>query len=294
MKRLFILIAIISVALTGCLKDKPNVDFSNIKPVVEISTANFTSTANTLPSGQENFGNATLIFAIIDSNVTFDVNYASVNPPASDVKVTVGVNDAARTAYNGSSDIQYLPFPDGSYSLDTPTVTIKAGTRVATVHVSFKPSLIDPTKSYLLPISITDASGNAISGNFNTIYLHQVGNPIAGSYTQEWIRYNTATQTGTPAFDQTFGATFIPISPTEISVDSGTGVTYLLSFTNDNGVLSDFQVQFDPQSVTNAGITIDEGPKIIVADPINHKFEFNFRYTNSAGSPRNITDKFSQ
>src|SRR5947208_1416965 len=86
------------------------------------------------------------------------------------------------------------------------------------------------------------------------------------SVIQEWIRYNNAGGTGTPAFDQTFPTLFKALTPTEVSVDSGTGVTYLVSFTDNNGVLSDFHVEFDPASVTAAGITISDGPKVVVAD----------------------------
>jgi len=144
----------------------------------------------------------------------------------------------------------------------------------------------------MIPISIKTAAGVTISGNLGTIYLHQIGNPIAGAYTHEWIRYNNVGGTGTPAYDQTYSDVFSPLNGTTISAQSGTGVNYVLSFTNTGGVLSNFQVAFDAASVTASGITITGGPTIIVADPVNRKYQFNFTYNNASGSPRNITDKF--
>lgn len=294
MKRLFLFLSIIAVTLSSCLKDTPNVDFSTLKPVVEISSANFTSTPNTLASGLENFGNAGLIFAIMDSNVTFNINYADVNPPKSDVSVSIGVNDAARNAYNANSAVQFQPFPAGTFSLASNSVTIHAGTRIATVTVHFRPSLIDPTQSYMLPLTITDASGNTISGNFNTIYLHQIGNPIAGSYSWDFTRYNNAQGTGTPSSLSFIGGntTFIPTSPTNIEVRSGyyNQPRYEVSFTNNNGVLSNFQVSLNADDVkymNDNGITIVSGPTILAADPVNHVFEF--QYTTNA---RYIIDKY--
>src|SRR5262249_46991139 len=123
------------------------------------------------------------------------------------------------------------------------------------------------------------------------------GNPIAGIYTQEWIRYNTATQTGTPAFDLDLSpAVFAPLDGTTVTALSGTGISYVITFTNTAGVLSDFNVSFDPADIkaNGGGITITGGPTIITADPTTGSYEFNFTYNNAAGSPRNITDIYGK
>jgi hypothetical protein len=63
---------------------------------------------------------------------------------------------------------------------------------------------IDFTHNYMLPVKIADASGQTISGNFGVAYFHLIGNPIAGSYTHEWLRWNgqTGAGTGPPTFDE--------------------------------------------------------------------------------------------
>ncbi|HEY4937264.1 MAG TPA: DUF1735 domain-containing protein, partial [Puia sp.] len=233
MKKIVIYLLISSaIFMTGCLKDTPNVDFSGGSTIAELSHASITP--NGAPSsGLTYFGAATLpVFSSLDPDtVTFDVNIASDYPPTTDVSVTVAIDDAKRVAYNATGGVQFEAQPDSTFSFPTTTAVIKAGFRLVQFTVIFFPAKIDPTRTYMLPITLTDASGITISGNLATIYFHIVGNLLAGSYSQEWIRYNTATQTGTPAYDLDVSpGIFIPVSPTEISVTSGTGVTYYLSF----------------------------------------------------------------
>jgi hypothetical protein len=303
MKKIVIYLLISSaIFMTGCLKDTPNVDFSKSGVIAELSHASITP--NGAPSsGLTYFSSATLplFTSSAPDTITFDVNIASDYPPTSDVSVTVAVDDAKRTAYNGMGGVQFDAQPDSTFSLPVTTMTIKAGFRLATFMVIYYPAKIDPTQTYMLPITLTDASGIAISGNLATIYFHIVGNLLAGSYSQEWIRYNTATMTGTPAFDEDVSpGIFIPVSPTEIQVQSGTGTYYFLSFTNNNppggndlSLLTDFTVSVSAADFAKNGITLASGPTVVLADPANHTFTLNFGYLNGSGSPRNITDKFT-
>ena len=146
----------------------------------------------------------------------------------------------------------------------------------------------------MIPITIVTApTGAQISSNFKTIYYHFIGNPLAGNYKQQWIRYNSATQTGTPYADSSFIGTLAPVDGTTLSAASGTGVHYIITFSdNGGGVYSDFNVSFDPKEIAGSGITISGGPTVVSADPIAGKYEFNFTYLNGKGQPRNITDKF--
>jgi hypothetical protein len=158
------------------------------------------------------------------------------------------------------------------------------------------PTKINLLNNYMLPISITVApAGSSISANFKTIYYHLIGNPIAGLYNWEWIRYNNADGTGTPAYDLDLSpGVFAPIDNTTVSIASGTNVNYILTFKNTAGVLSDFNVSLEAASVTTAGITITGGPTIITADPTTGTYKFNFTYDNNAGGLRNITDIFTK
>lgn len=299
MKKLSISIPVVLLLfLTGCLKDKANVDFSNQGYIAEISTASTNGTTNAPSGGLTFFDGATLNPGASDpDSVMFTVNIASDYPPTKDVPVTIAVNDAARTAYiSDPSKIQFKPFPSNAYSIATTTGVIKAGHRLDTFWVVFTHANWDPTQSFMLPITITSATGTTISGNMSTIYFHIIGNPLAATYTREWIRYNSATQDPAALVADNFkSVSWTPVSPTTISVPSGTGVNYQLSFVNNGGTLSNFSVAFPdsgPGSASDAGITITSGPTIITADPVAKKYSFNFTYNNSTGAARNITDNY--
>jgi hypothetical protein len=274
------------VLLQSCLKDKnqsANFSGEETQPIVEIPEG-----------GMGNFAASALNLTSDPDTIIFHVNLASTEFLNHDVTVTIGYDAAALASYNARGGLQYQKFPDSIYKLPTTKVTIKAGTRAVAIPLIMYTSKIDPTTNYMLPVTIMDASGVTPSGNFGTIWFHLIGNPIAGSYTHEWIRWNNATGTGTPTFDQIYGDAFSPIDPNTIAVQSGTGVTYIVHFdgTNINN-LSNFQASFDPADVAAAGITITSGPTVVLADPVNKKYTFTFNYTNSAGSPRVIQDKFT-
>jgi hypothetical protein len=303
MKKIVICLLISSaIFMTGCLKDTPNVDFSKSGVIAELSHASITP--NGAPSsGLDYFNSATLpVFPSLDPDtITFDVNIASAYPPTSDVSVTVAVDDAKRVAYNATSSVPFDAQPDSTFSLPATTGVVKAGVNIAQFIVIYYPAKIDPTKSYMLPITLTDASGLTISGNLATIYFHIIGNLIAGSYSQEWIRYNMAGMTGPPDFDEDLSpGIFVPVSPTEIAVSSGSGPNYYLSFTNNNppggsdlSLLTDFKLTMLASEFTADGITLSAGPTLVLADPVHHKYTFNYGYLNATPAARNITDKFT-
>jgi hypothetical protein len=280
---------VVAVIGSSCVKSvSGRTDFSNLSPTVLIPEG-----------GSSNFKSNALLFPPTDNADTtyFHLNYAATTVAPVDEVITIGIDQAALAAYNALGGNQYEIFPDSIFSFTTTSVTVPKGANYsAGVPLILFPSKVDLLKNYMLPISIQTApAGSTISSNFKTIYYHLIGNPIAGLYTQEWIRYNNAAGTGTPAYDLDLSpGVFAPIDGTTVSIASGTGVNYLLTFTNTAGVLSNFAVTFDAASVTTANITITGGPTIITADPTTGTYVFNFTYNNSAGSARNITDKFGK
>src|SRR4051812_28064778 len=167
MKKIFIsLLALSMLLLSACLKDKPAVDFSTVGTIIEILPVN--------GGGLENLGGAELNF---DATETIDsaaivLNIASPEPLNNQLTISMKVNDNKRIVYNSSNPVQYDTFPDSLYSFPITSVTIPAGEHLDTLQVYFYPSKIDTTKNYMLPISIEDAQGQTISGNFGTIYFH--------------------------------------------------------------------------------------------------------------------------
>jgi hypothetical protein len=278
---------LVAVIGQSCVKSvSGRTDFENLAPTVLMSDG-----------GMANFQANALLFPPTDPADTayFHVEYASTTTAPQDEVVTIAIDQAALDAYNALGGNQYTIFPDSIFSFSTTSVTIPKGNNYsAGIPLIVFPDKINLLNNYMLPISIkVTPKGSTISSNYTTIYYHLIGNPIAGLYSQEWIRYNNAGGTGTPAYDLDLSpGVFAPLDGTTISVSSGTGVNYILTFTNTGGVLSNFQVSLDPASVTAAKITITGGPTIITADPTTKTYQFNFTYNNSSGAARNITDKF--
>lgn len=281
------------LGLGSCVKDRNDLatDFSNLQPLVEIRD-NISGIGN--DAGLSNFGKATLNFGDDTTDLhiqSFYVNLASVYPLNHDLKVTVGVDQSALDAYNAdpNNGTKFEMMPDSIYTLLQTQVTIPAGERVALVSVQFTPSKIDPSKSYMLPISVTDAEGTNISGNFGTIYYHLIGNPIAGSYSWDFYRWSVPDTSGAPDGFSFTGETalFIPDDATTIEVPSGYYIQprYVLSFENNNGVLSNFSVKLNDDDVAAMaanGVVVTAGPIIEIADPINHHYRFYYTTASRA------------
>jgi hypothetical protein len=151
---------------SSCLKDTPAVDFSTVGTIIEIIPAD--------GGGLENFDAAALTFNPADGtdSADIDLNIASPKPLTKAVSITLAVDDGLRSSYNSSNGTSYEAMPDSVYSFPVKSGTINAGDRLDTVRVTFYPSKIDSSKSYMLPVSIKDAQGQTISGNFGSIYFH--------------------------------------------------------------------------------------------------------------------------
>jgi len=304
MKKISILTVCIAALLTGCLKDDAPVDFGQIKPTVML-----------INSGLGYFSSAALIFASDTLTVPFQVNLASQDRFSKDITVELGVDDQAISDYNAKGGIQYEKMADSSYSFPTSSVTIAAGQRVVTVYVTFYKHTFDPSKSYMLPISITSADGTDLSSNFNTMYFHVIGNPLAGSYSWDFYRWNDAADTTGPPNSTVFegeDAVGGPVDATTILLPEGYldanglglgGVS--IGFTNTNGVISDPYVFIDEatqKAIDDNGFQVITAPKIIsyqiVGDASTHytgsTFRVYFEIVNSSGGNRKTINNYTK
>ena len=276
------------VSLSSCIKDvnKGN-EVTGLQPMALIPEG-----------GMANFSKASLSYPSSDLTDTFffHANYAATNVAPRDITVTLGYDANALTNYNANSTIKFAKFPDSIYSFTSTSVTIKKGVNYsAAIPLAVFPSLIDPSQNYMLPISITDAQGTTVSGNFGTIYFHLIGNPIAGAKNEEWIRWNNSTGAGSPTYDFSYSNVFSPNSPTEVSVQSqGNGLVFIIDFVNTGGVLSNFTCSIDPSSYGNAGLgTLVNAPAITVSPDLK-TFSILFSYLNTSGAARVINEIFTK
>jgi len=153
--------------LSSCLKDSQYAEnFQAAKPLVELpGAANVSGTAGPF----EIDSLAVNPSATTPLNVA--VNLASPHTLSSGLTVGLSVNAAALTAYNTANGTNYQLLPAADYT-STLSTTIPAGQNLANVVVNIITSKIDPTQSYVLPLTITNGGGQQIS-NYNTI-LYQL------------------------------------------------------------------------------------------------------------------------
>lgn len=296
MKKLIIVLGVLTVSLTSCLKDKPNVDFSNISAFAEF-----------VHSGLPYFGaDAITDGADANGNVTrdFQINITGEYPPTKDVVVTIAPDNSFIGPYNTANPVVlYDPMPTGTFSFSATSVTIKAGTRLATLTLTVKKGSLDPSKSYMLPVKIASATGVSTSANFNVHYFHFIGNDFAGAYKYDYTRYNNDSPTGPTLVDNKNQAgAILPITPTEFQMETGYNnnhVKYDITFTRTvtAGVVtySNWKVKFDAASVatgwTPNTITATQGPTFKTLDPANKVFEIEYQAFNGSNF-RYIIDKY--
>lgn len=307
---LFLVMALI-VGLTSCLK-KDAMNFDPDQKTASTLELEYIAggPGSAIGSGLQYFGGGALLYPPADVSDTINFNVRVAGPAlGKDLTVTLGPDSKAILDNFAKDSISFEAMPTSLYKILNPTITIKAGQRFAPVKVVVFPNQIDPTKNFMLPISVTDAQGTNVSSNFGHIYLHTIGNPLAGSYTWDFTRYNGDT-TGTKNGSSFTGASANPVpsgpnslvlpdSYLQTFVDPTAGVT--ISFKNSNGVLSNFNAYFDPATLANLAtnsFTIAVAPKLvgykIVGDASTHyagsTFRVYFVLINSSGGTRSLID----
>lgn len=182
---------IILLSLSACLKDSPRTtNFNIVQPVIEQLPA-----PNLLFSGATSGANTYCYYKElrVDSSYSWtDSLPIDVGGPliGSNVVVTFGIDTANFNAFNNNNGGGFTVLPSADYTyVNGNTVTIPANTGTAACYIKFNTKTIDWTKSYILPIAITNASGQTISGNYGTIMYYIVpGNQYMGLYLSQGYR----------------------------------------------------------------------------------------------------------
>ncbi|UOE49674.1 DUF1735 domain-containing protein [Mucilaginibacter sp. SMC90] len=186
-KRFIPALAIV-MGLSSCLKDKnPQLDFSKLKPVVEISVPLTTDTGVPSPDNSGDGAANTFSFAFVASTSAIPyqipVNYA-YSKPSPGITATMAIDPKILDDYNDIEGTDLEVLPAQNYTISDLKVNIASGTQVAYLPINFVNTLaLDATKSYALPIKIASAPGAEISGNYGSvIVLITIKNKYDGNY----------------------------------------------------------------------------------------------------------------
>jgi len=269
-----------------------------------------------LGSGTSNFKASNLLVNTaspdtLELEVTADL--ASNNSNNGPVTVTLGLDNAAITAYNAANGTNFQPFPANAYKFVSTTVTIPGGLEhYGSTTVWIFQDKLDPSVSYILPVTITDAGGKSVSSNQNVIYYNVIGNPLAGIYLHSFYRWNSpVTDTALPPNSTVFTNTphvVPPITATTVLLpedylETFVGVGVNLTITNNNGVLSNPVVSLDAASIAAiaaGGFTIVVPPKLVgytivgtaATKYAGTRFRIYLQVINSGGATRTLIDNF--
>lgn len=289
--------------MTSCLDgDQQNTPYGGSPTIVEMSY--ILPTSANLNSGLQFFSGQTLLLNPGHTADTITFGATVQGSFTEDVNVTIGVNKNKIADNKPNDHLDYALMTEGTqYKLLSTTGTIHPGrTPYVTFQVVFFPPNIDFTKSFILPIDVTNDKGITISSNFGTVYFHIIGNPLAGLYDWKFTRYDNATGTGSPNANLSFDfgengdGVFLPDDPTTIETTTGyVAGTYIITFDDDGkGTLSNFKAVIDPDLVNgdwkDQGISITTDPKITVS-PDYKTISIHFQVRNSVG-PRDLTDVY--
>jgi len=206
---------------------------------------------------------------------TVMADLASANSNNGAVTVTIGIDNTVIATYNAANGTNFQPMPANAFKIVSTSITIPGGlSHYGTSTVWIFQNQLDPSVSYMLPVSLTDGGGKKLSSNQNTIYYNVIGNPLAGNYLQNFYRWNNTSDTTTPPNSTVFTNQPVIVAPVTAStvilpesyMETFLGVGISLSITNTAGVLSNPTVFLDPTALaafSANGFSVVTSPKLV-------------------------------
>ncbi|HVX28734.1 MAG TPA: DUF1735 domain-containing protein, partial [Parafilimonas sp.] len=201
------------------------------------SSVDLTPSFYFLNGDTSSFSNTLILFTSSDT-ITYNAIVSSTYLLPRNVNVTLGVVSDSLASYNASHGTDYQLMPANAYSFQT-QYNASDSSVFDTVHVSIYKHALDASKSYMLPIGITDAGGIAIDAGTSTIYLHTTSSVLSGIYNSTGIKtlYTADSVTSVDTFEIT--KSLIPVTATESDIDyadlGSNGWKYKLYFYLSNG-----------------------------------------------------------
>lgn len=289
-------IMIAAFVVSSCLEG----DEINTPPGGSAPFIMMTNNANGGPAvytGLRYFPNQALLLnpTVDNDTVTFAVTLQGVKTYAKDINITLSSPEEALDDYFDVDEIPYEMLPAEGYTMLATSGVIPKGQTYAEFKIVLHPSQIDLKKNYMIPITASNDAGITVSSNYNIVYYHMIGNPIAGLYDWEFIRYATPDGAGDPDIHTFDDAVFAPVNGTTVTVPTGyyTGPNYIITFDDDGaGNLSNFKAVLDPDALAAdwgpAGIEVVTGPTITVNADYT---QYTIKYTTKT---RNVTDIYTK
>lgn len=289
----FWLILFCVVSLTACLKDK-DYDDGRYGSVRETGG----KYVSLIVGGLNNFTKSSILISTLSPDVktvevTVSLDFAQKT--TSPMTVKIGLDNAKIATYNAANNKNFQAVTSDMVKIKSTDLVIPAGENYAKTTIEIYQSKFDASKSYLIPISIIEAPGATLSSNINTRYFNIIGNPFAGSYKQDYTRWNNNTGTGANSGSTTaVSVTALPVTETTFSIASGyyIGPRYQVTY---NQTTQKFSVVFnadDLKTMKDNGVEIVGAIKIEKADPVTMEFIFQYDVLSGGAASRYVRDRY--
>ena len=162
MKKLIFILGFTCLLSSGCLKDKPLTDYTNIAPIIINPTANWPRIEQlSVIAFSQTGGNKELqLYARISWQSLFD----------HELIVTFVNDQSAIDEYNSTFNTNYVAMPQEGYFVNMQLV-IPAREQEAFVPITIKPSQVSVAPNYMLAFTISNAQGEKIASNYKTYLI---------------------------------------------------------------------------------------------------------------------------
>jgi hypothetical protein len=267
---------------TGCLKDDYQDDTSyNIgRPIAQFLNGDSSGATASLGSLALDFSES---FAEFDlTNIGFDPR----NGLSGQITVEIVKDDAIIQAYNDENGTTLEPLPDSVGDIVASTFTFSSTNKNTNVRLNVKSSGL-VGYAYAIGLRISSVSKGEIS-KVKNIYIAQVKvkNSYEGDYNAQGLRTNyggpTINDPITGTFPWDFEKSLSTVDATTCETLTADGVDLMLLTVNpDNSVT----VSASPNGSFD---TSNDGP--CSYDPVTKTFTLNYKYFNSAGRLRRMTE----
>lgn len=280
-KIMFSFIAIV-VFLGSCIKEKYKIDYTDntSRPIAEFLKGDADAASAGLNSLALDFNTA---FAEVDlTEIGTDIR----SEFSGDLKIDIVKDNALLTAFNIANGTAFDPLPTTAGDLVTSSYSVNSTKKIVKVRVRIKSSEL-LGNAYALAIRISAASQGEIS-KLRKVYIVEVKvkNAYEADYDSKGVRTShggpTAAAPVTGTFPWSFVKTLATVNANTCELETADGVDLMyLTVNPDNSVTI-------TDSPNGGFITANDG--LCVYNPGTRTFTLNYKYFNSAGNLRRMTE----
>ena len=253
---------------------------------------------------------ALTIFPLADSARTLSVNtsFGAVGLPKNSIGVTFKADDKALDSVNSvrtkAGLSPYEKFPADAYTIDSWNATIQGGALSSNiVNIKYYSKKFDPRKSYLLPISIQDASGYQVNPDLKTVYLVVAKVEFnAGTYASNGVRNNynadgSFASASNYSTDKNLTQYVDPLDPAAVQFD----IDKVANLGANQIAGTIFRVKINADLTVSVYGQLGPGAPIVSIpglqndyNPATKIFTLNYKYTNANGTYRVMTETLAK